>query len=68
MRAYPTSPTRDDRLEAAEAAAQVRAEEARRMAIKSRRDRKILLATAANKPSPGHTNQVRYGRDCCEPQ
>eukprot|EP00903_Cladosiphon_okamuranus_P017394 g16022.t1 len=58
VRAYPTTPTRDDRLEAAEAAAAVRAEEARRMAIKSRRDRKILLATAAaSEPSPGRLDK-----------
>lgn len=58
VRAYPTSPTRDDRLEAAESAAQVRADEARRIAIKSRRDQKILQATSATKSSPGHPDKV----------
>lgn len=61
VRAYPTTPTRDDRLEAAESAAQVRAEEARRLAITSRRDRKILLATAAKIPNPGGLDKVQYG-------
>lgn len=41
VRSYAATPTRNDRLEEAEAAAQARAEEARRIAAKSRRDRKI---------------------------
>lgn len=53
VRSYPTSPTRDDRLEAAETAARARAEQARRIAVKARRDRNIRLAQASPKASPG---------------
>lgn len=49
VRTYPTSPTRDDRLEDAERAAQDRLAKARRIEAKSRRDRKILLAQAMEK-------------------
>ncbi|CAM9667282.1 unnamed protein product, partial [Ectocarpus sp. 12 AP-2014] len=47
VRSYPTSPTRDDRLEAAGKAAQTRADQARKIAMKSRWDRHVLRANPA---------------------
>lgn len=44
VRAYAATPTRNHRLEEAEAAAQARAEQARQIATKSRRDQKIAAA------------------------
>ncbi|CAM9877965.1 unnamed protein product [Ectocarpus sp. 4 AP-2014] len=64
VRAYPTSPTRDDRLEDAVKAAQTRADQARKIAMKSRWDRHVLRAsptkTAKSRTStnnPGSTDK-----------
>ncbi|CAN0060568.1 unnamed protein product [Ectocarpus fasciculatus] len=64
VRSYPTSPTRDDRLEAAGKAAQTRADEARRIAMKSRWDQHVLRAnplkaakSRARSDSPGSTDK-----------
>ncbi|CAB1116152.1 unnamed protein product [Ectocarpus sp. CCAP 1310/34] len=68
VRSYPTSPTRDDRLEDARKAAQTRADQTRKIAMKSRWDRHVLRANPAKTAksrtstnSPGSTDKVSTG-------